>query len=222
SDVVLEQCTFAWNRARDGDLRVHSLADLVARNCLFAFSGGQAVNSRIGRVRFESCDVYGNAAGDYVGGIAGQDGHDGNLRQDPLFCEAPEPRTVFTLRADSPCAGQEGELTASIGALGVGCGRPTTAVETPAGALLGVFPSPTSGRCQIACRADVTGPGLLTIHDPGGRLVREIHAGRISRGVTTFDWDGRIASGQLAPSGIYFARWSTDHGSQAQRFVIVR
>lgn len=222
SDVILEQCTFAWNRAREGDLRVHSLADLVARNCLFAFSGGQTVNSRIGRVRFESCDVYGNAAGDYVGGIAGQDGHDGNLRQDPLFCEAPEPRTVFTLRADSPCAGSEGDPSSGIGALGIGCGRPTTAVEAPAGTFLGVFPSPTSGQCRIACRAGVAVPGTLTIHDPGGRLVREIHTGRFAPGVTTFDWDGRTASGELAPSGVYFARWVTDRDLQTHRFVIVR
>lgn len=46
------------------------------------------------------CDVFGNVAGDWVGGIADQAGRDGNFAADPLFCGPGD----YHLRTDSPCA----------------------------------------------------------------------------------------------------------------------
>ena len=56
--------------------------------------------------------------GDWVGPLAGQYGHDGNICVDPLFC-APEGGD-FRLQEDSPCA--PGGECDRIGAWPVGCG----------------------------------------------------------------------------------------------------
>jgi hypothetical protein len=84
------------------------------------------------------CDLYGNEGGDWVGPISGQYGIDGNICEDPLFCD---PTNMdFTLHADSPCApftppNPECDL---IGAWPVGCG-PTGVMETTWGAIKAMF-----------------------------------------------------------------------------------
>ncbi len=66
-----------------------------------------------------SCsDVFGNAGGDWVAGLDGQSGQNGNLALDPLFCD-PEDR-VFTLSAHSPCL-PESTGCGLIGTFGLGC-----------------------------------------------------------------------------------------------------
>jgi hypothetical protein len=76
------------------------------------------------------CDIYGNAGGDWVQYIASQYGANGNICEDPLFCD-PE-NLDFTLHADSPCApftppNPECDL---IGAWPVGCGSTPTVATT--------------------------------------------------------------------------------------------
>lgn len=66
-----------------------------------------------------SCtDVYGNAGGDWVGCLAGQDSVNGNFHADPLFCGADGDDNRFTLGGASPCANDTCGL---IGAEDIGC-----------------------------------------------------------------------------------------------------
>ncbi|KPJ60579.1 MAG: hypothetical protein AMJ46_06195 [Latescibacteria bacterium DG_63] len=68
------------------------------------------------------CDIYGNAGGDWVGGIAGQEGINGNFSLDPLFCDVAGDN--YTLMQCSPCAPgnhPDGWECGLIGALPVGC-----------------------------------------------------------------------------------------------------
>jgi hypothetical protein len=80
-------------------------------------------------VTLSCCDLFGNAGGDWVVGIADQEGIRGNFAADPLFCD-PENGDL-TLRSDSPCLPGNhpgGAACGLIGALGEGC-APPTAVE---------------------------------------------------------------------------------------------
>ena len=74
----------------------------------------------------ECCDIFGNAGGDWTGCIADQLGVNGNISEDPLFCD-PEAND-FTIAENSPCApGNSPAGCDLIGALPVGC-TATTAV----------------------------------------------------------------------------------------------
>ena len=105
---------------------------------IVAFSvSGDGVHT-YGGATLRCCDIYGNAGGDWIGSIAGQLGLDGNISEDPLFCD---PETLdFTLHPDSPCApftppNPECDL---IGAWPVGC-SPTPMLETTWGAMKALF-----------------------------------------------------------------------------------
>ena len=62
------------------------------------------------------CDVYGNIGGDWAGCLEGQYGIDGNISEDPLFCDPGNMN--FYLCSNSTCL--HGEC-GQIGALGRGC-----------------------------------------------------------------------------------------------------
>ena len=74
-------------------------------------------------------DVFGNAGGDWVGCIAGQELQPGNFAADPLWCDPLQ--NDFHVRSDSPCLpenrGEDG--CGAIGAFGPVCitaARPAT------------------------------------------------------------------------------------------------
>jgi hypothetical protein len=88
----------------------------------------------------ECCDIFGNENGDWVGCIEDQFGINGNISEDPLFCD-PENGDL-TLQEDSPCApfSPPNEECDLIGAWSVGCGPPTVTQQT------------TWGRIKVAYR----------------------------------------------------------------------
>lgn len=65
------------------------------------------------------CDIFGNA-GNWVGCIADQQGQNGNITLDPLFCHANNGD--FSLDSRSPCAPENSGSCGLIGAVPVGCG----------------------------------------------------------------------------------------------------
>jgi hypothetical protein len=69
-------------------------------------------------------DLYGNAGGDYVESIEDQYGINGNISEDPLFCD-PDCGDLH-LHSDSPCAWANNPECGYIDAHPVGCGVTTS------------------------------------------------------------------------------------------------
>lgn len=125
-DVSFHACTFAYDAAPEGAVMFCGYAATLS-NCIVAFAtDGPAVNCPYGgSATLACCDIYGNAGGDWVGCIAGQQGQNGNLALDPLFCNGPGGDV--RLQEDSPCAPEQNPACGLIGAQPVAC--PSTAVE---------------------------------------------------------------------------------------------
>ncbi len=164
STGVLEHCTFAHNFAEHlgGAIFMGKMGQIYARNCTFWTNGsphgtlcfsemlavldnciiadglhGPAISGEA-TISLSCCNLYGNAGGDWVGPIADQYGVNGNIAEDPLFCD-PESYD-FTLHEDSPCApftppNEECDL---IGAWPIGCG-PTSIERMSWGAIKARF-----------------------------------------------------------------------------------
>ncbi|MCK4303606.1 MAG: right-handed parallel beta-helix repeat-containing protein, partial [Candidatus Eisenbacteria sp.] len=102
---TLHNCTFYGNSAIYGsgvfaDFR-HSL---VLENTIIVFGveGPAILCDDMASAALTCCNVYGNEGGDWVGGIAGQDGVYGNISEHPLFCDPAGGD--YALQANSPCA----------------------------------------------------------------------------------------------------------------------
>ncbi len=72
------------------------------------------------------CDLYGNEGGDWTGPIADQYGINGNISEDPLFCD--RDRYDLHLAGASPCL--NADTCGTIGALGYGCPVQRLVLET--------------------------------------------------------------------------------------------
>lgn len=115
-------CTFYGNGSPQGS-GIHSGygSALDVQNCIVAFSTqGPGVGCGSFVIpTLTCCDIYGNAGGDWVGDIADQLGVNGNICEDPLFCD-PEDGD-FAIPSDSPCAPDYNPECGLIGAWPAEC-----------------------------------------------------------------------------------------------------
>jgi predicted outer membrane repeat protein len=132
-DAEVRGCTFVQN---DGEtfgyivgsgLTVEVGSSATMDNCIFAFGTyGPAIMNRGGQGCAAKCtDIFGNAGGDWVDCVEGQNGINGNISADPLFCDRAQDD--LSLDERSPCAPDNSGACSLIGAHGVGCR--TTAVS---------------------------------------------------------------------------------------------
>ena len=77
-------------------------------------------------ITFSCCNIFGNAGGDWTGGIEDQYPGVDNLSEDPQFCAGdPDSEEYWELQSDSPCA--EGQSPCGqIGAWPTGCSSVST------------------------------------------------------------------------------------------------
>ncbi len=129
----IQNCTFTGDTAPDGsEIHVRAPAGYswTIDNSIVAFGRGGAGVTCLGITQLVAscCDIFGNEGGDWVGCLAGQLGQDGNIAEDPLFCD--RQAADFSLCADSPCAPGQSGACGLVGALPEGCAAcGATAVE---------------------------------------------------------------------------------------------
>jgi len=100
----------------------------------------------------------------------------------------------------------------------------TSAVEPVAGAVhhLGIHPSVvTDAGARIRFDLPRTGSIEVGIYDLSGRLVRNLASGTRAAGGHTVRWDGRSASGEVLPAGVYLLRCCSDAGTDSRRVTLV-
>jgi hypothetical protein len=118
----LSSCTIYGNSADygGGGLAIGGNSTGALDRCIIAYSElGEALywNETGAEPVLTCCDLYGNAGGDWVGAIADQYGIDGNICDDPLFCD--RSRYDLYLAAASPCL--DADTCGVIGLYGLGC-----------------------------------------------------------------------------------------------------
>ncbi|MFC1573326.1 right-handed parallel beta-helix repeat-containing protein [Candidatus Eisenbacteria bacterium] len=176
---------------------------------------GEAIASDgTGVVTTTCCDVYGNAGGDWIGPIAGQLGLNGNISEDPLYCDAPNGE--YSIHANSPCApfSEPNPECDLVGAHMVGCGSDVTN-EFPGSSdltlLLRPAPNPMFGDARIVYtvpyRIDKTTLRVrLAVYDALGRLVRHLVDKEQPTGIHGVTWDGTNEQHQTTGAGVYYCR----------------
>ncbi len=230
--LTIDSCTIVNNSASSGaGLYIYSdWARWEVNNTLIAFNrGGEALDVTTGPAPSFSCsvftctDVYGNPGGDWTGCVAGLLGLDGNISEDPLFCDAANGD--YTLDASSPCLT---DLSCGkIGAFGEGCdvvtGMAAGAPGIPANAFLSKnLPNPFNPLTTV--RFGLPGPANVTVevHDIAGRRVATIASGPYRAGTFSALWDGRESNGRPSASGIYFIRMETRDFATTRKIILLR
>ncbi len=124
---TVARCTFCEDSAGTSGggicLSQGSVATVERTIIAFGLGGAAVYCTASGGATLACCDLYGNAGGDWVGCVAGQSGVNGNICEDPLFCDREGGN--LRLFEGSPCAqGCAPPGCISIGALPAGCHAP--------------------------------------------------------------------------------------------------
>ncbi len=121
-DADFTACTFAANGC---DVRASAIVTIDAaaslERCLFTdgLTGGAVFAYGSGTFACSCTDIYGNAGGDWSSDVVDQLGSNGNISEDPLYCDAPGGD--LTLRSSSPCTSANSPCGLHIGAWDQGC-----------------------------------------------------------------------------------------------------
>jgi hypothetical protein len=123
----------------------------------------------------------------------------------------------------------EQEITELYGA---GCtgkcrpGTPSSAGTAPerVGTVRFLLAQPNPFRDVVDVRFEVpaSGPVEVDVYDVRGRRIVTLSKGTLSAGRHTKSWDGRLAGGGPAPSGIYFVSIRSAHGTVSERVILLR
>ncbi len=228
SQPTLTACTLSGNdgpgasgimAAAGSAVTVHS--SIIA----FGLSGAAVACGGGGAGVTLSCsDVYGNAGGDWVGCIAGQETSNGNLSANPLFCNAAAGN--FTLNASSPCLPANNSCGLQMGAFGLGCSGQTEVPETelpPAFFLAQNVPNPFNPKTAIRFGLPDAAEVTLAIYDLSGRRLRALLT-RVpyAAGFHRVDWDGTDDAGRRLASGMYICRLSAGGRQQMHKMTLVK
>ncbi len=194
---------------------LHVENNIVARN------GGVGIFCTEVFAQVRCNDVWGNGASNY-GGVCGDlTGIDGNISEDPLFCDSDHRN--LALKPGSPCA--PSDPCGLIGALGVGCPVTDVPLSTPRARevrLLAPRPNPGAApiRFVFECARSVT--ARLEVLDLAGRRVATPVDRVFDAGRHEVEWDGRGESGRRLPPGAYVVRLSAGADRDARSFVLTR
>jgi hypothetical protein len=81
-------------------------------------------------------------------------------------------------------------------------------------------PNPASGTVEIRFGLPDAGPARLLIVDVTGRQIAVLHDGWMDAGDHVIAWDGKLADGTRAPSGVYFYALAAGQKTMTQRLVL--
>ncbi|MBN2171276.1 MAG: right-handed parallel beta-helix repeat-containing protein [Candidatus Krumholzibacteriota bacterium] len=151
---------------------LESSPDLANTIIAFGVNGNAVEAASSSFPSLACCDIHGNTGGDWTGVIADQLGDDGNIDEDPRFCD-PDGGDL-TLQATSPCAAENNPGCGQIGAWGVGCG-PFVYLVKPDGTgdyptLRAAIAGCADGDTILVADGTFTGPDNRAL-DYGGRAI---------------------------------------------------
>ena len=121
----IQGCTFDGNGAVRSGGGVSTYNALHLERCLITNSTSQGAIGAVWPfsefvVTLDCCDLWANTGGDYDPMFLDLLGVDGNISEDPRFCDGPGGGN-FTIQDDSPCAAANSGCGLLIGAGDVGC-----------------------------------------------------------------------------------------------------
>jgi hypothetical protein len=84
------------------------------------------------------------------------------------------------------------------------------------------FPNPFNPVTTIAWEMPRAGDLAIDVYDVRGRLVAELRRGGAPEGPGSLEWEGRDRSGRRVRAGLYFARLSSDAGTEVVKMTLVK
>jgi len=225
ANLTLINVTVVGNYGNDSNgagVSSFTQSNIVINNSIIALNSGPGLLiGGVANLSVACSDVFGNMGGDYMGNIEDQTGLNGNISEDPLFCDYDN--WILTLAEQSPCLPANNDCGVLMGALGMDCTL-TGVGEVPGVGvqLLPCFPNPFNPRTTISLELAEPAEIRLVIHDVAGCQIKILHEGWLDAGRRDILWDGLDEDGRETPSGVYFVVLDGATGRSSQKITLLR
>ena len=227
ADTRLRNVTMVGNRSTfniGAGILAAWQAEVDLAECLIAEnSAGGALYTDYGAAIHTACNnVYDNLGGNYAGDMDDQTGINGNISEDPMFCDSPHGD--YSIANLSPCLPANNGCGVLMGRYGEGCQLTASGPEIPFETTLGPnHPNPFNPSTSIPFQLSEAGFVHLRIYDLAGRLVRTLLSGqRLEKGPHAIRWNGMDDSGRTITSGVYLCRFDCGLKSDTIKMMLVR
>ncbi len=238
SMVYLSSTTFADNTtpARGGAIYNYVGVNLILSNCILWHNSD--VNGS-----GESAQIHTNPSNSVtvnhccLQGLTGIFSGEGNIGDDPLFCDLPAGD--FTTIDNSPChnCGDNSMVSANFdlahnprivndvvdigayefqGSSGIELEIPLPTVVL---SLEPIYPNPARNSCRISFQTSISKPASVSIYSLDGRLVRRFLIADPDSAENGFTWNGRDRGGREVTSGIYLVKLAQDDLTPVSRLI---
>ena len=181
-------------------------ATVAVSRTIIAFNPeGPGLSLHNGTAAISDSDIFGNAGGDWIVGIADQFSEPCNLSVDPLFCDLVDGD--LRLHEDSPCLAQNNGGCGDMGALPLGCLVAGVEIGDLHGVALAAVPNPFNARTTLSFDLPVASLVSLRLYDLSGRLAAVLldrHPAQAGR--NDIVWNGTDDAGRALPSATYVLR----------------
>jgi len=225
SEPVFNHCTMVGNSAHlGGGIMVAADSHPTIEDCIIAFNNvgaGIDVHDEYSTVSVICSDVYGNEDGGYTGHIEDQTGLNGNIAEDPMFCDLESGD--LSLADISPCLGQNNECNVLMGAHVQGCVTTAVAESVPTAFRLAPNrPNPFNPSTTIVFELNASMAIELDVFDLTGRRVSSLQRCQCEAGRHEVTWRGCDDLGRAQPSGTYVCRLRAGDRVETNTMVLVR
>ncbi len=227
--VVLERVTIDGSlaEAHGGGVYLQDSSTLQLSESIISFSqmsGGVFTANSTCELDFSCSDVYGNVGGDYIGFISDQTGVNGNISEDPLYCDAAAGD--FQLTQGSPCLPENNSCGLRMGAFGQGClptGSPAEGGPVSILHLSQNYPNPFNPVTRVRFVLPEPLAASLRVYDLAGRPIVDLLDGQLlAAGAHSVYWDGLDGAGRPQASGAYFYRLEAGELSETKRMLLLK
>ncbi len=119
SSIEVTNCTFTGNYDEAISISM-SGSEAVVINTLIAHNPGHGVRVNSGTLTMTCCNVFGNDAGNFEG-VDDPTGTDGNISEEPMFCNLGGGEDPLTISVNSPCLPENNDCGVLIGNSAADC-----------------------------------------------------------------------------------------------------
>lgn len=215
--AAIRNNTLAYNRSGSGGA-IWRHDDNQIENNLIAFNDAVGIDCLGGSAGIACNDVWENTRegvpANYAGACGDLTGIDGNLSEDPLFCDGPARR--LDLQSSSPCA--ETGSCGLIGALPSGC---ATSGVSPASSRLELAlprPHPVVLPARLSFSLPRASHAALDLYDVNGRRIANLASGSFRAGRHEIEW----APADRVKPGVYVIALTTGSERTTRRVIVTR
>jgi len=229
SSLITSNNTYVKNESGSRSIICPTRSNLSVKNSIIANNYSYPIflygNDSLTNLNINCCNMFNNRIGNYIGALEGYEIINGNISENPMFCDTTN--NDFHIASISPCAPENNECGELIGAFNVGCSitdidENTIELLPDKYELSQNHPNPFNPSTTIEFSIPKRNEVSLEVFNILGQKVIQLINRELPAGEYNVNWDGTDQTGEPVSAGIYLYRLKSDDFSDTKKMTLIK